>query len=56
MQPSRCSRKMPKQFFDAIAKGHVKVQIGAKFSLEQAANAHRAAESRKVSGAIIMTP
>ena len=45
-----------KAVFDAIAKGHVKVQIGAKFSLEQAADAHRAAEGRKVSGAIVMTP
>lgn len=45
-----------KAVFDAIAKGYVKVQIGAKFSLEQAADAHRAAEGRKVSGAIVMTP
>jgi NADPH2:quinone reductase len=45
-----------KAVFDAIAKGYVKVQIGAKFSLEQAADAHRAAEGRKVSGAIIMIP
>ena len=45
-----------KAVFDAIAKGYVKVQIGAKFSLEQAADAHRAAEGRQVSGAIVMTP
>ena len=45
-----------KAVFDAIAKGQVKVQIGAQFSLEQAADAHRAAEGRKVSGAIVMTP
>ena len=42
--------------FDAIAMGYVKVQIGAKFPLEQAADAHRAAEGRKVSGAIVMIP
>jgi len=42
--------------FDAIAKGHVKVQIGAQFPLEQAADAHRAAEGRKVSGAIVLIP
>jgi NADPH2:quinone reductase len=42
--------------FDAIAKGQVKVEIGAKFSLEQAADAHRAAEGRKVSGAIVIIP
>ena len=45
-----------KAVFDAIAKGHVKVQIGAKFPLEQAADAHRAAEGRKVSGAIVLIP
>ena len=45
-----------KAVFDAIAKGQVKVQIGAQFSLEQAADAHRAAEGRKLSGAIIMLP
>lgn len=45
-----------KAVFDAISKGQVKVQIGAKFSLEQAADAHRAAERRKVSGAIVMKP
>lgn len=45
-----------KAVFDAIAKGQVKVQIGAKFPLEQAADAHRAAEGRKVSGAIVLIP
>jgi len=42
--------------FEEIASGAVKVQIGAQFSLEQAADAHKAAEGRKVSGAIIMIP
>ena len=45
-----------KAVFDAIAKGYVKVQIGAKFPLEQAQEAHRAAEERKVSGAIVLIP
>jgi NADPH2:quinone reductase len=45
-----------KAVFDAIAKGQVKVQIGAKFTLEQAADAHRAAEGRKIAGAIVMLP
>ena len=42
--------------FDAIGQGRVKVQIGAKFTLEQAAEAHKAAEGRKVSGAIVIMP
>jgi NADPH2:quinone reductase len=45
-----------KAVFDAIAKGYVKVQIGAKFPLEQVQEAHRAAEERKVSGAIVLIP
>jgi NADPH2:quinone reductase len=45
-----------KAVFDAIAKGYVKVKTAATFPLEQAADAHRAAESRKVSGAIVMIP
>ena len=45
-----------KAVFDAIAQGHVKVQIGAKFPLEDVAQAHRAAEARQVSGAIVLIP
>jgi NADPH2:quinone reductase len=45
-----------KAVFDAISKGYVKVKTAATFPLEQAADAHRAAESRKVSGAIVMIP
>jgi NADPH2:quinone reductase len=45
-----------KAVFDAIAQGRVKVQIGAKFTLEHAAEAHKAAESRKLSGAIVIAP
>jgi NADPH2:quinone reductase len=42
--------------FDAIAEGRVKVSIGARFPLEQAVQAHKAAEGRTVSGAIILIP
>jgi NADPH2:quinone reductase len=45
-----------KAVFDAIAQGRVKVRIGAKFTLEQAAEAHKAAEGRKIAGAIVITP
>jgi NADPH2:quinone reductase len=45
-----------KAVFDAIAQGRVKVRIGAKFTLEQAAEAHKAAEGRKITGAIVITP
>jgi NADPH2:quinone reductase len=42
--------------FDAIEKGHVKVDIGARFPLDRIADAHRAAEERRVAGAILITP
>lgn len=42
--------------FDAIGKGHVKVDIGALFPLDLVAEAHKAAEGRRVTGAIVMTP
>ena len=45
-----------KAVFDAIAEGRIKVKIGGKFALEEAADAHRAAEGRTLSGAIVMIP
>jgi NADPH:quinone reductase len=45
-----------KAVFDAITEGRIKVKIGGKFALEEAADAHRAAEGRKLAGAIVMIP
>jgi NADPH2:quinone reductase len=42
--------------FDAIGQGHVKVDIGQRFSLDQIADAHEAAEARRIVGAIVITP
>ncbi|AWN41237.1 quinone oxidoreductase family protein [Methylobacterium durans] len=42
--------------FDAIARGHVTVDIGGRFSLEEIVEAHRAAEERRIGGAILITP
>lgn len=42
--------------FDAIAAGMVKVEIGRRFPLAEAAEAHRAAESRATTGAILLLP
>lgn len=42
--------------FDAVAKGFVKPAIGARFPLAEAAEAHRTAEARKVTGAILLLP
>ena len=42
--------------FDAIAKGHVRVDIGARFTLDEIARVHEAAEARSVKGAILIMP
>ncbi len=42
--------------FDAIASGAVKAEIGARFPLEAAVEAHQAAEGRATTGAIILEP
>ncbi|KQT60289.1 MULTISPECIES: quinone oxidoreductase family protein [unclassified Aureimonas] len=41
--------------FDVIASGAVKVRIDQRFPLQQAADAHRALESRQTTGATILT-
>jgi len=42
--------------FDAIAKGHVGVDISQRVTLDQIVEAHRAAEQRRSEGAILITP
>lgn len=42
--------------FDAMQSGAVRAVIGARYSLAQIQDAHRAAESRAVTGAIVITP
>ena len=49
-------RENAADLFDAINKGHVEVEIGARFSLDQIVEAHRVAENRQVTGAIVITP
>jgi NADPH2:quinone reductase len=49
-------RANAKDLFDAIAAGHVKVEIGARFALTDVARAHEAAERRETTGAILLLP
>ena len=42
--------------FDATARGHVAVDIGARFALADIVEVHRAAEARRIEGAILITP
>jgi len=44
------------QVLQAMADGHVSAQIAARFTLAQAADAIRLAESRTISGKVILTP
>ncbi|HEX6218091.1 MAG TPA: zinc-binding dehydrogenase [Sphingomicrobium sp.] len=39
-----------------MLSGAVKVQIGARYPLEQAAEAHRALEARETTGSTVLVP
>jgi NADPH:quinone reductase len=42
--------------FEAMAQGAIRATIGARFALAQVADAHRAAEGRATTGAIVLLP
>ena len=41
--------------FDVVASGKVKVEIKQRFALKDAAEAHRALESRRTTGSTVLT-
>jgi NADPH2:quinone reductase len=41
---------------DALAEGRLRVRIGARYSLDRAADAHRALEGRETSGKVLLVP
>jgi NADPH2:quinone reductase len=45
-----------RELFDLVVRGSVKVDIGARFQLEQAGEAHAALESRATTGKVILVP
>ena len=45
-----------KDLFDWVARGLVRVHIGAEFPLSHAADAHRALEGRKTTGKVVLLP
>jgi len=49
-------QEMADELFAALRGGVLRVEIGAEFPLREAAAAHRALESRTVSGSIILVP
>ena len=44
------------ELFDAIRAGHVRADVGLRLPLERIQDAHRAAESRATTGAIVLVP
>jgi NADPH2:quinone reductase len=44
------------EVLSAIEKGALRVRIGARFPLAQAADAHRALEGRKTTGKVLLLP
>jgi NADPH2:quinone reductase len=43
------------ELFDVVASGKVKIEIGQRFALKDAAEAHRALEARRTSGSTVLT-
>jgi NADPH2:quinone reductase len=48
--------RMAAELLDVVSKGIVKIEIGQEFPLSKAADAHRALEGRKTSGATVLVP
>lgn len=49
-------RRNAADLFNAIDSGHVHVNIGARFSLNQISELHRAAEAREITGSAVIFP
>ena len=48
--------KMARDLFRAVGNGDVKIRIGRKLPLAEAAEAHRALEARETTGSIVLLP
>ena len=48
--------EMAAELFGVVARGDVQVEIGQRFALDRAADAHRALEGRRTTGATILVP
>jgi NADPH2:quinone reductase len=49
-------RLRAKELFAAVAQGAIRLQVGQRYALKDAAEAHRALESRETIGASILIP
>jgi NADPH2:quinone reductase len=50
------AEKMARDLFRVVGRGEVKIQIGRKWPLAQAADAHVALEKRETTGSLILLP
>ena len=49
-------RSITDRLFDAIRRGILRVEIGQRYPLREAAEAHRALEARRTTGSTILLP
>jgi NADPH2:quinone reductase len=47
---------MARELFDLVRAGHIKAQPSRSYALADAAQAHRALESRQTTGATVLVP
>jgi NADPH2:quinone reductase len=47
---------MARELFDLVLAGKIKSEPGQMFALDEAADAHRALESRKTVGSTVLVP
>jgi NADPH:quinone reductase len=55
MMSREVTQQMADDLFDVVGRGVVKIQIGQRYKLEDAAQAHIDLESRKTTGSSILT-
>jgi NADPH2:quinone reductase len=48
--------RMAADLMDVVKNGHVKIEVNQEFALKDAAEAHRALEGRKTTGATVLIP
>jgi NADPH2:quinone reductase len=48
--------KMAAELMDVVENGHVKIEVNQTFPLRDAAEAHRALEGRRTTGATVLLP
>jgi NADPH2:quinone reductase len=47
---------MAAELFDVVARGQVRIEVNQEFALRDAAEAHRALEERRTTGATVLIP